>query len=112
MFSTFDTGPGWSNMSFSLFIIIYWSVSSKEEKIRLPPKKTFFYSEKIYLMIPISIYKSNVEKTGPDWSGPVVQVAYSGQKNESRLLKWIHKDEKAAVAIFFRCLCAKFLQFY
>ena len=29
-------------------------------------------------MIPISIYKSKVENTGPKWSGPVVQD--SGKK--------------------------------
>ena len=49
-------------------------------------------------MIPISIYKSKVENTGPNWSGPVVQVAFRS-KNWSHLLKRIHKDGKAVVAI-------------
>ena len=31
-------------------------------------------------MIPISIYKSKVENTGPNWSGPVAQVAFKVKK--------------------------------
>ena len=44
------------------------------------PREHFCLLGKIYQMIPILMHLSKVENSGPDWSGPVVQVAPRTQK--------------------------------
>ena len=51
-------------------------------------------------MIPISMQLSKVKNSGPDWSGPVAQVASKNPKTIS--LAWVDQDswEKGTGDIF------------
>ena len=68
-------------MPFSLFVYYNEMVhTSKTTKDTTSAQENFFCLEKIYQMMPKSIHLTKVEKSGPDWSGPVVHVASGLQK--------------------------------
>ena len=68
-------------MPFSLFVYYNEMVRIlKTTKDTISAKENFFCLEKIYQMMPISIHLTKVEKSGPDWPGPVVHVVSGLQK--------------------------------